>query len=105
MRSEQGQMASLSLHSTIQRNTEIIGAGAGEELVMVSIENGHYYGLSKIAKEIWQMIEQPLKVSDLVASLVAKYEVDADSCEKDTLKFLEQLEAENLLWVRNVSSS
>ena len=98
-------MPKLDLHSVIQRDPEIIAAEAGKDVVMVSIENGQYYGVSQVAKEIWQAIRQPTRVSDLISDLVANYNVDRRLCEKDTLAFLEQLLAEHLLLVKNGSSS
>ena len=98
-------MPKLDLHSVIQSDPEIIAAEAGEDVVMVSIENGQYYGVSQVAKEIWQAIEQPTRVSNLISDLVANYNVDRTLCEKDTLAFLEQLLAERLLQVRNGSTS
>ena len=98
-------MPKLDLHSVIQRDPEIIAAEAGKDVVMVSIENGQYYGVSQVAKEIWQAIEQPTRVSNLISDLVANYNVDRTLCEKDTLAFLEQLLAERLLQVRNGSNS
>ena len=98
-------MPQLDLHSVIQRDPDIIAAQAGEDLVMVSIENGQYYGVSQVAKEIWQTIQQPTTVSDIIGDLIANYNVDRRLCERDTLAFLEQLLAEGLLQVRNGSTS
>jgi hypothetical protein len=89
----------------IQRDPEIIGAEAGEDLVMVSIETGHYYGVSKIGKEIWRMIESPVTVSDLINDLMTTFAVDRACCEEQTLAFLEELLAEGLLQVKHASTS
>ena len=98
-------MPILSLQSMIQRDPEVVGADAGEDLVMVSIETGHYYGVSKIAKDIWRMIESPVTVSDLITHLMTTFEVDRACCEEQTLAFLEELLAEGLLQVKDASTS
>jgi hypothetical protein len=94
----------LNLHSVVQRDPDVIAAAAGEDVVMVSIDKGQYYGVSEIAREIWEAIERPKLVSDLIGDLVATYNVDWTLCEKETLLFLEELLAERLLQVRNGSS-
>jgi hypothetical protein len=94
----------LNLHSVVQRDPDVIAAAAGEDVVMVSIDKGQYYGASKIAKEIWEAIERPKLVSDLIGDLVATYNVDRTLCEKEILLFLEELLAERLLQVKNESS-
>jgi hypothetical protein len=91
----------LTLNSIIQRDPEIIAAEADRDIVMVSIATGHYYGLSDVAREIWETIERPIKISDLVDDLTESYHVDASSCKVQTLSFLEALRDEGLLQVKD----
>jgi Coenzyme PQQ synthesis protein D (PqqD) len=91
----------LTLHSIVQRDPEIIGAEAGQDLVMVSVSSGHYYGLSDVAREIWDAIERPKRISELVDDLSASYEIDSSSCEEQTLYFLNALLDEGLLQVKD----
>jgi hypothetical protein len=95
----------LTLKSIIQRDPEVIAAEADQELVMVSVATGHYYGLSDVAREIWDAIERPKKISDLVDNLVASYNIDAPSCEEHTLSFLEALLDEGLLKAEDAPGS
>jgi hypothetical protein len=94
----------VTLNSVIQRDPEIIGAEAEQDLIMVSLATGYYYGVSDVAREIWDAIEHPKMVSDLVADLKARYNVDAALCEGQTLSFLEALRAEGLLQVKDGSA-
>ena len=95
----------LNLDCVVQRDPEIIAAEADQDVVMVSISNGLYYAVSDIAREIWETIERPQKVSDLIADLTATYNVDRHLCEEETLSFLEDLRTEGLLQVRDGASS
>jgi arginine/lysine/ornithine decarboxylase len=83
----------------VQRDPEIIAAAADQDLVMVSITNGLYYGVSGVAREIWDMIEHPKKISELVDDLTAAYNVDRSLCEQQTLSFLDDLLVERLVQV------
>jgi hypothetical protein len=94
----------LSLDCTVQRSPDVIGAEADQDLVMVSISTGSYYAVSEVAREIWEAIEQPKKVSDLIDELSATYNVDRSSCQEQTLSFLQDLLTENLLRVQNESN-
>jgi hypothetical protein len=95
----------LKVDSIVQRDPDVIAAEADQDLVMVSIANGAYYGVSDVAREIWEAIEQPKKISDLIDDLSAKYKVDRSLCEQQTLSFLESLLTEHLLQVRDAPSS
>jgi hypothetical protein len=87
----------LTLDSIIQRDPEIIAAEADKDLIMVSIATGSYYGLSDVARAIWEAIERPKRISDLIDDLTASYQIDSSSCEEQTLSFLEALLNEGLL--------
>jgi hypothetical protein len=91
----------LSRNSIIQRDPDVIAAEADQDLIMVSIANGSYYGLSEVAREIWEAIERPKRISDLVDDLTSSYNIDSSSCEDQTLSFLEALLDEGLLQVKN----
>src|SRR5262249_2180687 len=91
----------LNLNCVVQRDPDIIAAEADQDLVMVSITNGLYYGVSDVAREIWEAIETPKRVSELIDNLIATYQIDRSSCEEQTLSFLADLLAERLLQVKD----
>ena len=96
---------SLNLECVVQRDHEVIAAEADQDVVMVSIANGLYYAVSDIAREIWEAIDRPKKISDLIDGLTATYDVDRRMCEEETLSFLEDLRTEGLLQVQDGTSS
>jgi hypothetical protein len=89
----------LNLNCIVQRDPDVIAAEADRDLVMVSIANGLYYGVSNVAREIWETIEHPKKVSDLIDDLATTYNINRATCEQETLAFLEDLQTEGLLKV------
>ncbi len=91
----------LNLQCIVQRDPEIIAAEVDQDLIMVSIVKGSYYGISDVARAIWEAIEQPKKVFDLVDDLASAYHVDRSKCEEDTLLFLSDLLTERLVQVRD----
>jgi hypothetical protein len=95
----------LSLGCIVQRDPDVIAAEADQDLVMVSLANGFYYGISDVAREIWEAIDHPKKISDLVDDLTVTYNIGRSKCEEDTLLFLEELLSERLLQVRDGPSS
>jgi hypothetical protein len=94
----------LTLNSIIQRDSEVLVAEADQDLIMVNIANGYYYGLSDVARKIWDAIERPKRVSDLIDDLTARYNVSSSLCEEHTLVFLEALLDEGLLKVKDASA-
>ena len=74
--------------------TEIDG-----ELVMMDVENGHYYNLDPIGTKIWKALVEPVRVSDLCAALEAGYEAPPGMVRADVLRLLGELDARGLLRV------
>ena len=95
----------LDAQCVVQRDPEILAAEADKDLVMVSVANGFYYAVSDVAREIWESIERPRKVSDLIDELTKSYNIDPTICQSQTLSFLEDLRSEGLLKVSDASGS
>jgi hypothetical protein len=95
----------LKLDCVVQRNPDVLAAEADQDLVMISIANGSYYAVSDVAREIWELIERPKRISDLIDDLAATHNIDQTTCEEQTLSFLEDLRVEGLLKVSDGSAS
>jgi len=95
----------LNLDDVVERIPDQIAAEVDDDLVMVNVETGYYYAVSDVAREIWDAIERPRKISDLIDQLMASHEVDRATCEEETLSFLQKLLAERLLRVSDGPSS
>jgi len=86
----------LSVASKVQRSSEPLQAGLDGEIVMMSVEKGSYYGLDPVGGRIWELLESPKLVSEVVDELLNIYDVEPDVCLRDTLAFLESLINEDL---------
>lgn len=78
---------SLPLSTVIVRHPDMLSAEIGGEAVMMSIEKGAYFGLNPVATRIWDLIEQPRSLAELVAAVFDEYDVDAMQCEADVREF------------------
>jgi len=68
---------------------EFLCTEVDSETVMMNTETGKYYGLDKISSHIWQLLEKELSLSGLVDCLIEVYQVERETCEKDTKDLLE----------------
>lgn len=67
------------------------------EKVMLSIENGKYYNLGHIGGRVWELIESPTSIQDVVDRLVTEYVIEPEDCKRQVRQFLGQLQAEGLV--------
>jgi len=87
----------LRTESKIYRNPEMLSSDMDGEKVMMSIENGEYYGLNPIGSRIWELIEQPKTIDKLISILTDEFDVTPEICENDVLAFLKELLEKNLI--------
>lgn len=87
----------ISLNHVIVQGKGNIVSDMDQEKVMLSVRNGKYYNLGEVGGRIWDLVELPTAVSDLVTSLVSEYNVDRIQCEEQVLAFLEDLLAEGIV--------
>jgi len=90
-------MDSIALKTIIKRNPELVSTDVDGEKVMMSIENGEYFGLDSVGSRVWELIENPIRVEELVNLLIDEFDVSKEQCEDDTLEFLNELMAKKLL--------
>ena len=70
------------------------------EMVMMNIDRGSYYGLEQAGSQIWEALAQPITVSDLIDRLMTHYpNTDRAVCTTDTIDFLNELVKEELIVV------
>ncbi|WNO09096.1 lasso peptide biosynthesis PqqD family chaperone [Teredinibacter sp. KSP-S5-2] len=90
---------SVTLSSIAQRNSEIVEANIDGETVMMSIENGNYYGLNTIGSKIWEHIDTPLSVAELCDRLTEEYDVSLSQCQSEVIAFLNSLNEQSIIMV------
>ena len=83
---------SIGLNTALSRNSDILYAPVGsEEMVMMSVTAGRYYGLNAVASRVWELLETPKTIAQLCAQICEEFEVDAQTCEAEVLKFVQDL--------------
>lgn len=94
----------MKLSSTISYHVHILASDLEDELVMLNLESSHYYGLEAVGKFIWEQIRTPLTVAELVETLLAQFDVERETCEREVIAFLEELEQEGLIQVETTTA-
>ena len=87
----------INLQTAIKRNPELVSSDIDGEKVMMSLDNGEYFGLDPVGSRIWELIENPIHVDKLISLLLEEFEVGEAQCNIDTIEFLNQLHEKNLL--------
>lgn len=87
--------------SIVSVSSRQISSAVGAEQAILQLDSGKYFGLNPVGARVWQLALEPHKVSEILATLLAEYEVPADRCRADLFALLEKLRAAELIEVRN----
>jgi len=87
----------LSIQSVVTRNVNLVTTNIDGEIVMMSIDNGEYYGLDETGTRIWELLETPQPIHQLIQQLLEEFDVAPDECQADTLDFLDELLQKELI--------
>jgi hypothetical protein len=90
---------SIEISSVVRQSEEQVAAEVDGEVVMMSIEQGNYYGIDEVGSRVWALIEQPTAVGAICDALEAEFDVERATCEADVLKFIEELAEQGLIRV------
>lgn len=81
----------------ISRSPSVLAAEVQDEIVMMSIEKGQYFGLDDIGSDIWKRIESPCSFAALIDGLAAAYDADRATITNDVRVLLDRMAAQDVV--------
>ncbi|HEY5491890.1 MAG TPA: PqqD family protein [Gemmatimonadaceae bacterium] len=90
-------MNALTLDTTVVASRDQVAANLAEEVIILGMRDGVYYGVDGVAARVWALVQQPARLGDVVHTLLQEYEVAAESCEAEVIAFVAELEASGLV--------
>jgi len=95
-------MSKVLLDSTIVRSSDQVSTDLGGEAVILSLQSQEYFGLEDVGARIWDIIQEPKTVQEILNAVLNDYAVEPKRCERDLLAVLQQLADEGLIEVTMV---
>lgn len=84
--------AALTPSTIVVASSRQISCAVGDEAVLLSMEDGEYYGLNPVGTSIWQLLQVPRSVAAIRDALLREFaDVEPAACEAEVLAFLTEL--------------
>ena len=96
-------MFSESARVTVSK--ELVSCDMDEDAVILNLKDGEYHELNAMGARIWELIQEPQSVADLKAVILAEYDVDAETCERDVQDLLRSMVEKELVQVDSQESA
>lgn len=87
----------VTVDSVLVRNQELTAADVDGRTVVLSLDAGSYFDFSRVATEIWGMLAEPRRVSEIFRGLSKLHDVDAETLTRDVTPFLQTLVEQRLV--------
>ena len=81
----------------ISRSPSVLVAEVDGEIVMMSIEQGRYFGMDDIGSDIWKRIDPPCSFAELIDRLAADYDADRATIAADVRALLLRMAAHDVV--------
>ena len=91
----------IPVSATVATAADVLTTAFGDEVVMLNLSDGVYYGLEEVGARLWAMLKQPVTVSEICRTLVQEFDVEPEQCERDLLELLRDLVSRGLIEIRD----
>lgn len=69
----------------------------GDEVIILGLDASMYYGLTATGARIWELVQTPRTIDDILSVITAEFEVDRERAEADLQPLLADLQARGLV--------
>ena len=91
-------MMTFTAETQLSRRPDLMASDlSANETVMMDIDQGLYFGLENVAKDIWDYLATPHTVAELQHYLGEAYAVDEQTLTTDLQTFLAEMEKHQLI--------
>ena len=87
--------------TTYQASNKYLYSEIDSEAVILDVNSGTYFGLNEVSNRIWQILQTPSSQSQLVAQILAEYEVTEAEAIADIDTLLQEMLKAGLIEVVN----
>jgi hypothetical protein len=95
--------STISGHSVIVAAKGQVSTDLDEEVAILNLEAGVYYGLDAVGARVWTLIQEPRIVNEVRDMLLQEYDVEPERCERDLLALFQSLGAAGLIEVKGAA--
>lgn len=87
----------ISTNTQVKASNDQVSCELAEETAILDMKTGIYYGLDPVGARIWELIQQPMAVSGIVAQLLDEYDAEEEQVTQDVILLLSQLQERELI--------
>jgi hypothetical protein len=83
--------------ATIVAHPDLLANEFDGEVVLLNLRDGVYYGLEDVGLRIWQLLQQPIRVTSICQVLTSEFDVSPEDCLQDVRTLVDELASRGLV--------
>lgn len=87
----------LPLDATVVAAERQLSTTLGGEVIILGLDDSIYYGLTDAGVRIWELVQTPRTVEEILTAMADEYDVDRDRLEADLNALLADLHSRGLI--------
>lgn len=88
----------ISLDTRVAASKDLVACRVDDEVVILSMQTGEYYGLDPVAASIWDAVQEPTSVVAVRDELMARYDgMTIEECTEQLIGLLKEMAALSLV--------
>lgn len=89
----------ISTSSVVAATKDQVSSDLAGETILLSMQSAMYYGLDHVGSRIWELVREPISVSEISDAIAREYDVGLPRCQAEVIEFLRELAAKGLIEV------
>jgi hypothetical protein len=81
----------------VRRLDGLVEARVDNEILALHVEQGNCYAFNVTAAHVWSLLEEPRRIGEIRDGLLASFEVDVETCERQVVEIIDQLVRQGLV--------
>ncbi len=87
----------MDLNRTFKISTDATSRTLGQEVVILDLASGTYFGLDPVSARVWQLLSDGKTIAELYDVVLSEFDISRDVLEQDVLNFVSDLEQKHLI--------
>ncbi len=81
----------------LARAEGLVASEVEGEMVILSIDSGHFFHLNATGSRIWELLGVPMTMAEICEKASEGFAVDPEACRRDIAEFVQGMRAKGLL--------
>jgi len=88
---------SLTEGSIVSCDGEVVSCDLAGGAALLDLRTGTYFSINSVGAFVWEMLRNPIAVSEIQKAVVAHYDVEKEKCFEDVSKLLKDMSEAGLI--------